>query len=501
MNLTSLSIQSILSSDIGVNLLRSRSASVVIPFLFENFKVKIRQQIASSELEEKLLDYIQDHIHAESDLEEDLNQDENELLQNLDNRRRAKKYIDLWCSPQKRYLRRIVTNQGAVLLLDPALDRMFSWLEKCQETQTVGAESRFSTILTQLRDLNQKTNQDAASRIADLEKQKTEIEKEIAQIKETGIVSNSYDKYQIQERLSVITQSSKDLLGDFNQIRTNFQSVINDIYKRQNERQSSRGDILGYTLDTNDELRKSPQGRSFTAFWNFISADSDNEINSLVDSIMEKASQKGLDWNDRFLFNLSRYFFDSGNQIIAQNRVLTSRINKMLSFRESGDANRVRELTNEIKENLLVYKQTVKDKSVEEIPLGMEIPTKPNLSFPQARFPILPEFNLSFGSIDSYDERDINPEAMESLISQFYIDARRLEEKVRAYYKKVGRQFSLGEFVKENPLTQGLSEVIALFSLKDSIHLSIDDTQCEEISYTKEEKTFMVKVPRVVFYE
>ena len=373
MAFSSTSFQNVLSSDIGINLLRSRSASVVIPFLFENFKVKVRQQIDGAELEDRLVDYIQNHINAESELEEDLDAEENEIIQNLDNKRRAKKYIDSWCSSQKKYLRRIVTNRGVVLLLDPAVDRMFSWLEKCQETQTVGAESRFNNILAQLRDLNQKTNQDTDSRIADLEKQKKEIETEIAKIKETGVVSNTYDKYQIQERLSVITQSSKDLLGDFNQIRTNFQNVINDIYNRQSEKQSSRGDILGYTLDTNDDLRKSPQGRSFTSFWNFISADTENEINTLVDSIMTKAHERGLEWNDRFLFNLSKYFFDSGNQIGAQNRLLTSRINKMLSFRESGDASMIRNITKEIKDNILIYNKSINERKINKTPIEMEI--------------------------------------------------------------------------------------------------------------------------------
>lgn len=496
-----LSFQNIMSSDIGVNLLRSRSASVVIPFLFENFKLKIRQQINSAELEDKLVDYIQEHINAEAELEEELNTDENELLQSLDNKRRAKKYIDLWCSPQKKYLRRIVTNQGSVLLLDPAVDRMFSWLEKCQETQSVGAESRFSNILNQLRDLNQKTNQDAASRIAELEKQKKEIEKEIKQIQDTGIVSNTYDKYQIQERLSVITQSSKDLLGDFNQIRTNFQSVINDIYNRQSEKQNSRGDILGYTLDTNDELRNSPQGRSFISFWNFISADTNNEINTLVDSIMEKARQKGLEWNDRFLFNLSRYFFDSGNQIIAQNRVLTSRINKMLSFRESGNETKVRELTQNIKDNLLEYKQLLKEKEITDSPFYIEIQTRPNLSFPQARYPVLPEFDLSFGNIDTYDDQEINRDAIENLISQFHLDTKEIEEKLKVYYQKCNRQFSLGEFIKENPIEHGLNEIVACFGLKDSIKSTIDDSSYEEIKYSKGDKIFLVKVPRIVFYE
>lgn len=501
MEFSSNSFQNVLSSDIGINLLRSRAATVVVPFLFENFKVKIRQQIDGAELEDRLVDYIQNHINAESELEEELDAEENEIIQNLDNKKRAKKYIDSWCSPQKKYLRRIVTNRGVVLLLDPAVDRMFSWLEKCQETQTVGAESRFNNILTQLRDLNQKTNQDTASRIADLEKQKKEIENEIAKIKETGVVSNTYDKYQIQERLSVITQSSKDLLGDFNQIRTNFQTVINDIYNRQSEKQSSRGDILGYTLDTNDDLRKSPQGRSFTSFWNFISADTENEINNLVDSIMTKAHERGLEWNDRFLFNLSKYFFDSGNQIVAQNRLLTSRINKMLSFRESGDASKIREITKEIKDNMLIYNISIKESPTHLEPIEMEIETRPNLSFPQARIPVFPEFDLSFGKIDTYDTQTIDKDAIENLVSQFHIDTKQLEENLEIFFKKKNGQFSLGEFILEKPITHGLSEIVAYYGISGKIKTSIDESKYEEISFTKQNKTFIVKVPRIVFYE
>ena len=347
MELTTSQIQSILSNDIGASLLRSRAASVVIPFLFENYKIQVRQQIDNNELEESLVLYLQRHLNAENELEEDL-LEENLLVKDADNKKRAKKYIDSWCSVRRQYLKRVVTSHGVELYLDPSIDRLFTWLEKCQENQIVGAESRFSTILTQLRELNLKTNLDAQSRIKELEAKKKEINDEIKKIKETGKVA-SYDKYQIQERLSVISKSSKELLGDFNQIRANFQSVINDIYKKQSAQQASRGDILGYTLDTNEELRHSPQGRSFTSFWNFISSDSDNEINNIVDSIMDKARDQGLEWNDTFLNNLSRYFFDSGNQIVAQNRLLTSRINKMLSFRESNDQTRIHDLTIEIK--------------------------------------------------------------------------------------------------------------------------------------------------------
>ena len=289
-------------------------------------------------------------------------------------------------------------------------------------------------------------------------------------------------------------------MGDFNQIRANFQSVINDIYKKQSAQQASRGDILGYTLDTNEELRHSPQGRSFTSFWNFISGDSDNEINNLVDSIMDKARDQGLEWNDTFLNNLSRYFFDSGNQIVAQNRLLTSRINKMLSFRESNDQTRIHDLTIEIKDGLREYNKQLKEGKEKET-FDMYIETKPDIRFPQARFPVLPSFDIDFGPIESFNENKNSILEFKDLFEQSHIEIKRMEDSAKAMFSDGRKEFSLKDLTTIYPIQQGLGEVVAWFTMMDDLNHIIDDSVTEEIIYERDGKKYIADVPRIVFYE
>ena len=289
-------------------------------------------------------------------------------------------------------------------------------------------------------------------------------------------------------------------MGDFNQIRANFQSVINDIYKKQSAQQASRGDILGYTLDTNEELRHSPQGRSFTSFWNFISGDSDNEINNLVDSIMDKARDQGLEWNDTFLNNLSRYFFDSGNQIVAQNRLLTSRINKMLSFRESNDQTRIHDLTIEIKDGLREYNKQLKEGKEKET-FDMYIETKPDIRFPQARFPVLPSFDIDFGPIESFNENGNSILEFKDLFEQSHIEIKRMEDSAKAMFSDGRKEFSLKDLTTIYPIQQGLGEVVAWFTMMDDLNHIIDDSVTEEIIYERDGKKYIADVPRIVFYE
>ena len=114
---------------------------------------------------------------------------------------------------------------------------------------------------------------------------------------------------------------------------------------------------------------------------------------------------------------------------------------------------------------------------------------------------MLPEFDLSFGTIDTYDSQTIDKDAIENLVSQFHIDIKQLEENLELFFKKKNRQFSLGEYILEKPITHGLSEIVAYYCINGSIKTAIDETISEEIKFIKDNKTFIVKVPRIIFYE
>ena len=195
-----------------MRLLRSHSSLFVIPFLHGHFRSRNLATIPSDDLETSLASYLKENADARSSLEEELGEadrhDEklSELKENADFQARARKYISLWCSDQKEYLRRYYNKQNIpVLELTPSLERLFTFLDELKPKKFVGTESRFRTILFQLRELYQNINEDPETRIAALKKQRRQIDDEIQQIQETGVV-RTFTDVQVQERIEEIVR-------------------------------------------------------------------------------------------------------------------------------------------------------------------------------------------------------------------------------------------------------------------------------------------------------
>ena len=333
-----------MENDPGFNMLHSRDSAFIISFLYKVFRSdNSTSAIESEEIESRLASYLLEHPEDE----QELNADENEEIDySADYQIKAQRYINNWCD-KKKYLYRTYNKQrNKIIELNPSIERLFNWIENCEKKDFVGTESRFQSILFQLRNLNQNINEDPQERIEALKKQKKDIDKEIEQIKNTGRVK-TYNQNQIKEYLNEIDRSSRELLSEFKQVEENFRSNIKDIYKKQSEVDSTRGEILGYTLDVDNKLRKSPQGQSFFTFWNFLAQDSENEINSIASSIVSKTEIQ-----DEFILQLRHYLFDAGHKIIEQNRTLTDRISQLLKQQTAGERKRVSKLIADIKKEM-----------------------------------------------------------------------------------------------------------------------------------------------------
>ncbi|MCR5606269.1 MAG: DUF3375 domain-containing protein [Treponema sp.] len=498
----------LLKNDSGVRLLRSRSAQVTISFFYNIFREKHLQVVEADEFESMLVTFLNTDNPDEKELEEDATeslaaQNQNTQIEYFsDVVERAKLYINYWCSEERAYLRRYHNAQGqTVIELNAGIERLFNWLEDCEQTSFIGTESRFKNILQQLKDLKIHTNKDVDKRIAALQEQKDKIEREIETIKKTGEME-LYTPVQISERLSDISKNSRELLSDFRQVEDNFRKIMQDIYKAQSEEDSSRGQILGYTLDTSRKLRESPQGQTFQSFWNFISQDRDNEINNLVNSIIENSVNNNSElWHDDFMLELKKYLYQAGHKVVEQNRTLTERINKLLSKQDLNERRQINVLTSQIKKGMLEYKEKLiaGKKEVEED--FMFLDGKASLSFPQTRYAVFPEHRNKAADIKVFDGNLLDSNVFSSLLHQFYIDDKVLKKHLSDFRHKTDKkQFTLKDVIDEYPIQKGLSELIAWFEL--AMHTDkvvITDDKRDTIQYSKNGTIKSVTVPRTIF--
>ena len=475
---------SLIAQDAGMKLLRSHAAHLTISFLYGMFREKHVQIIPSDEIESRLTVFLQEHRSEEPLLEEEVGDDssaqiaarfsaQNELFNDLQTK--AKLLVSLWCSDEKAYIRRYHSAEGIpVVELSASVERLFTWLENSEPTQFVGTESRFQNILLQLRDLKEHTTEDPAARIAELKETQRKIDEEIREIKSTGR-AETYSSVQIRERLESISRSSRELLGDFRQIEDNFRSILQEIYREQSEAESTRGTILGYTLDTNHRMRVSAQGQTFSSFWDFISQDSDDEISSLVNAILDSSETKDTGWPDAFLTHLKLYLYQAGHKIVEQNRVLTDRINRILSQQEVSERRFVTQLTADIKKEMLVYLPRA-DAGVVQVPADfLSVEGKPELFFPQARYPVFPLQTNDFTEMQPFNAAEFRSE-------------------------KNGGQFTLAELIDKYPVEKGLAEIVAWYGMAEhSDRMQVLSDKTDRIQFNRSGTVVSVTVPRMLF--
>ena len=135
-----------------------------------------------------------------------------------------------------------------------------------------------------LRQLAEGTETDPAARVAELERRRTRIDREIARIK-TGIVP-IIDATGVRERFLQITGTAQGLLSDFRAVEQNFRTLDRAARERIATWEGGKGDLLVEIFGQRDAIADSDQGRSFRAFWDFLmSPERQEELSALLEKV------------------------------------------------------------------------------------------------------------------------------------------------------------------------------------------------------------------------
>ena len=282
-------IDSILQRSPSVEILKLRNRELIILFLAEQFSEK--QTILSSEIiHSRLADYLE-FRQIDQDDEAEINTFDSYEL-------KSKKYIQNWTN--RGFLTNFQTENGEIFYeISSHTNKTLDWLNSLEKTEYVGTESKFKTIVTQLKELVEYSNDNKEQRLAILEQKKIDLEQEITHLK-LGESLKVYEDYEIVPRVNQITLAAKELLSDFKEVEDNFKQITKEIYQKHTEGNLSKSEILDFTFNSLDGLKESSQGKSFYAFWNFL-------LNPNLQKDWEKLTQElyaTLDHKEIFLDDL-----------------------------------------------------------------------------------------------------------------------------------------------------------------------------------------------------
>ncbi|MBS2005267.1 MAG: DUF3375 family protein, partial [Cyanobacteria bacterium SZAS LIN-5] len=183
-------------------LLRAEHAPLVISFLSRAFVEPNERVIPQSILVESLEDYL---YTLRERFGENSYKD-------------AMYYLNDWCSSDKAWLRKFYLrgSDEAQFDLTPSTEKAISWINALSARNFIGTESRLLTLFDLLRQMAEGSETDPAIRIAELEKRRDEINKEISRIQDGDI--SLLDETKIRDRYQQFTAIAKELLSDFREV-------------------------------------------------------------------------------------------------------------------------------------------------------------------------------------------------------------------------------------------------------------------------------------------
>ena len=456
------SIIEILKNSPSVALLRARSCNIILEFFTNVFDNSAA--ISHENIHCQLADFLNDH-GVEVD-------EENDIQFSDTYEEKAAKYIKRWTDSG--FLTNYRNEDGEIYYeLSSHSSKVIDWLY-------IGTESKFKSILTQLKELVEFTNEDREKRLQLLEDKKQEIEHQIQQL-QLGEDVKVFEEYEIVPRFQQINKQAKELLTDFKDVDNNFKAIIKEIYQKQIDQTLNKGSILQYTFDALDELKSSSQGKSFYAFWEFLLAlEMQSELDALVSELFQTLDKKNIDSSDTFLKNMVEYLYDSGRKVYQTNDKMADKLSRIIRESEMARSDMAKRVVQEIKNTLIeISKKSHKPDISLTVDDGMEIsiPFDRQITFEQdedTEYVFNPESgNLS---IDEFGE-------LGKVFGNVHVDRKVLERNIREAMNDKS-QIMLSDVIEQYPLKQGLSELFAYFGvLRQFPHNSINEEKRQAIMF------------------
>lgn len=437
-----------IEQSIAVQLFRSDHAGFIINFFQSIFGETQRFQVGYNELVVALAEYNNAHDN---------------LLT-----RKPSDYIEIWADEKHRFLRKYYVdgNDEPQTELSYEVSSILSWLRSQGAQDFVGTESRVSSIFQMIDKLASYSDTDPKTRVTKLQKEREAIDREITQIKKTGVVLG-WDDLRKREYLSHIIEDSRRLLADFALIEDIFKDHARQLKEKMAAAQLSKGEILAQVLDMHDALEESDQGKSFRAFWNFLmSSTKQDELGKWLKKILQDLSDnpylKGVQYRE-YVARLKRFKVDllqRGRKVLSSQNRLTREIRTLLVQNSNQDSRAIQTAITDIKAWCIAEREYFADVANETL---IHIEHKPQVNLPLER----PLWSLPIGTALDFGHALDELSADETNIA---INARstlafwQLEERVNGLLQEKN-SFTLPEIVDTYPLEFGLEELVGYLAI------------------------------------
>jgi Protein of unknown function (DUF3375) len=467
-----------------VKLLRSALAPMVVDFFHQSFKLGESISIGLSELKTRLLIY-----------QEELHEVYPELMTGTPER-----YVADWVDSG--WLMRFLEANSSEpqFQLTRYSEEAIRFVESAvaKSNSMVGTESRLKLIIETLADIVRGASADPERRLAYLQAQRAEIDRQIAEI-ESGKSIEVYRPAQIRERFQNAVELLRALLSDFRSVEERFQVIARDVQQLQASGHDSRGNILGFALDAEDLLKQQDEGISFFAFVAFLF--SPTQQSALRKCIEELHQLEALSDQSDSLQHVRRMvpsLLAEAEKVMKTTARLSSTLRRLLDAHSAEHRMRLAAVLQSIKQSALSLRQSPPSDSV-----GCKVYADTEISSPLARRFWTP--NAVFEA--ETPEIHIVDLAQAQQIAAAFAKLKRLDfRQMRGSIQQLtydGSAATLSKVVAQSSTPPGVVELLGYVQIAHDDHHQIDPTKTETIGVAltdhSQPRTLQVVVPLITF--
>ncbi len=404
----------------------------------------------------------------------------------------AQNYLNDWADNDKGWLRKFYLpgTDEPHFDLTPATEKALAWLDGLTERAFVGTESRLLTLFELLRQMSEGSQTDPEVRIAELQKRRADIDKEIAQVLAGNLPL--LDDTGLKDRFQQFLQLARELLTDFREVEHNFRSLDRRVRERIALWEGAKGALLEEIMGERDAIADSDEGKSFRAFWDFLMSQSrQEELSRHLEHILSLAPIIATRPDTR-LRRVHYDWLEAGEHTQRTVARLSEQLRRFLDDQAWLENRRIMDILRNIETHALALRETP--------PSGPFISlaeTSASITLPLERPLYRPPLKALIDEI-ALDEGDAEVDTS-ALYAQVVVDRAELSRNIRQELQ--GRsQVSLAEVVTRHPLRHGLAELVAYLHLAgERAGTVVDEEVQEQVSWQLETGAVrQATLPRII---
>jgi hypothetical protein len=408
----------------------------------------------------------------------------------------AMEYLNDWASPERGWLRkfyRLGTDEPQ-FDLTPATEKAIAWLSRLSERTFIGTESRLRTLFELLTQMSEGSESDPAKRLAELYKRRETIGAEIERARAGHVTL--LDDTALKDRFQQFIQLARDLLTDFREVEHNFRQLDRKVRERIALWEGSKGTLLEEIMGERDAISDSDQGKSFRAFWDFLMSNQrQEELTALLDQVLALRPVADLEPDPR-IRRVHYDWLEAGEHTQRTVAQLSHQLRRFLDDRAWLENRRIMDILRSIETSALALRSSppADGMTIAEPAASIDLAMERPLYTPALR-PVIAE--LVPQAVDEAVD-------LSAMYEQIVVDKARLVRHIRQALQDRAR-ITLRELVDEQPLDQGLAELVAYLQLgQESFKVEVDEHAAELITWDSVGRDGTVshrlaRLPHVVF--